>query len=163
MDNLYIAPRTPLEESLVVIWAEVLGLDQIGIHDNFLELGGHSLLAMQIISRVLDTTQVELPLQTLLQASTVAEMAVVITQSQAEKIVPEEMVQMLAELESLSDEEAKRLLGDESRALGKQPLVLLADYYPEVNLPSYAPMRLQFLQWGSRVLLSNGTIYYCPQ
>jgi acyl carrier protein len=59
----YAAPRTPLEETLAQIWMEVLGLQQVGIHDDFFELGGHSLLATQLISRIRDALEVELPLK----------------------------------------------------------------------------------------------------
>ena len=100
-------------ELVAGIWAEVLGLDQVGIHDNFLDLGGHSLLATQVISRVLSTFKVELPQQTLFEAPTVAGMAVVIAQSQAEQVEPDEMAHMLGELKSLSDEEAQQLLAAE--------------------------------------------------
>jgi amino acid adenylation domain-containing protein/non-ribosomal peptide synthase protein (TIGR01720 family) len=50
-NNGYVAPRTPVEKTLAKIWAEVLGLDKVGIHDNFFELGGDSILSIQIISR----------------------------------------------------------------------------------------------------------------
>jgi acyl carrier protein len=114
VETPFMAPRTPVEEALVEIWAEVLGLDEVGIYDNFLELGGHSLLATQVISRVLNTFRVELPLQSLFKAPTVADMAVVITQSQAEKAEPDDIERMLAELEGFSDEQAQRLLADEA-------------------------------------------------
>ena len=48
----YVAPRTPIEETLAGIWAELLKLDKVGIHDNFFELGGHSLLAITLIERM---------------------------------------------------------------------------------------------------------------
>jgi amino acid adenylation domain-containing protein len=70
-----IAPRTPVEEILAGIWTQVLGLKQVGIHDNFFERGGHSLLAIQVISRVRDAFQVELPLRSLFEAPTVAKFA----------------------------------------------------------------------------------------
>ncbi|BAY66478.1 amino acid adenylation domain-containing protein [Calothrix brevissima NIES-22] len=69
------APRNPVEEMLVQIWAEVLGIKQLGIHDNFFELGGHSLIATQLISRVRATLKVELPLRTIFEATTVADFA----------------------------------------------------------------------------------------
>src|SRR4051794_20132033 len=59
--STYPPPPPPAEELLANIWAEVLKLDQVGIHDNFFELGGHSLLATQIISRLRKAFQVELP------------------------------------------------------------------------------------------------------
>jgi len=66
--DTYVAPRTPVEEVLVGIWAEVLGLDGVGVQDNFFELGGHSLLATQVISRVRDAFSVELSLYSLFEA-----------------------------------------------------------------------------------------------
>ena len=62
----YVAPRTPEEEVLASIWAEVLRLDRVGIEDNFFELGGPSLLATRIMARVRDSFSVELPLRLLL-------------------------------------------------------------------------------------------------
>ena len=79
LENPYVAPRTPVEETLVEIWKEVLHLDELGIQDNFLELGGHSLLATQIVSRVIKKFQVEVLLKSLFAAPTVADMALVIT------------------------------------------------------------------------------------
>ena len=57
----YVAPRTPMEETLAEIWRELLQLDRVGIHDNFFELGGHSLLAMQLASRLSSAFGRELP------------------------------------------------------------------------------------------------------
>ena len=71
----YAAPVTPIEEILVNIWSEVLGVVQVGIHDNFFDLGGHSLLATQVISRVRQSFSVDLPLRTLFEATTVALLA----------------------------------------------------------------------------------------
>jgi amino acid adenylation domain-containing protein len=71
----YVAPQTPVEEVVAGIWAEVLGLERVGIRDNFLELGGHSLLVTQIATRMRDTFQMELPLRTLFESATVADLA----------------------------------------------------------------------------------------
>ena len=119
LDTPFVAPRSPTEIHLAEVWAGVLGLEQVGIHDNFLDLGGHSLLATQIISRVIDKFRVELPIKSLLEAPTVAEMAVVIMQNQAKKAGEEDLDRMLAELEALSDDEARRLIAEESGKLSR--------------------------------------------
>ncbi|WP_373690630.1 amino acid adenylation domain-containing protein [Desmonostoc muscorum] len=71
----YVAPRTPIEETLAQIWSQVLKVEQVGIHDNFFELGGHSLLATQIFSRIRDRFKVQLPLHELFNTPTIAELA----------------------------------------------------------------------------------------
>src|SRR5262249_17896000 len=71
----YIAPRTPIEEIVAVVWSDVLRLERIGLRDNFFDLGGHSLLAMLIISRAEEAFQIKLPLRTLFESPTVAAFA----------------------------------------------------------------------------------------
>jgi surfactin family lipopeptide synthetase A len=70
-----VAPRTETEARTAAIWQEVLGVPAVGIHDNFFELGGHSLLATQVLARLNDAFHVELPVTSLFQAGTVAELA----------------------------------------------------------------------------------------
>jgi acyl-coenzyme A synthetase/AMP-(fatty) acid ligase/acyl carrier protein len=74
LEATFVAPRTPLEQELADIWASVLRLERLGIHDNFFEVGGHSLLATQVISRLRQAFGVELPLRTLFEAPTVADL-----------------------------------------------------------------------------------------
>ncbi len=74
-DRPFIAPRTPLEESITEIWSELLGIDQVGVHDDFFDLGGHSLLATQVMSRIRDVFQQNLPLRVLFDAPTISELA----------------------------------------------------------------------------------------
>ncbi|WYM00562.1 MAG: amino acid adenylation domain-containing protein [Gloeotrichia echinulata CP02] len=81
----YVAPRTAIEEVLVEIWQQALGINRIGIQDDFFNLGGHSLLAIQIISNVRESFEVQIPLQKLFQASTVANFASVIAEHQGKQ------------------------------------------------------------------------------
>ncbi|MFS0516454.1 condensation domain-containing protein [Nostoc sp. UIC 10607] len=74
-EKTFVTPRTPIEEVIAGIWTQVLGLEKVGSNDNFFELGGHSLLATQIISRLRDAFQVELPLRYLFESPTIAELA----------------------------------------------------------------------------------------
>ena len=78
LDQDYVAPRNAIEEVLAALWANVLNLDRVGIHDNFFDLGGHSLLATQLISRARNLFQSELPLRWIFDASTVAAFAAIL-------------------------------------------------------------------------------------
>lgn len=109
----FVAPRTQVEKVLAKIWAEVLSLDRVGIHDSFFDLGGHSLAATRVVSQVIKQFQLEIPLQLLFTAPTIAEMAAVIDKHQEKIVSEEELDRMLSELESVSNEEARDLLRKE--------------------------------------------------
>lgn len=106
LEEAFVAPRTPVEEVLAGIWSKVLGLEQVGVYDSFFELGGHSLLATQVISRLYEAFQVKLSLRRFFKTPTVADLAVSVVQSLAEKVKREDIGQLLAELEELSDGKA---------------------------------------------------------
>ncbi|MGD2114754.1 MAG: amino acid adenylation domain-containing protein, partial [Acidobacteriota bacterium] len=71
----YVAPRGPLEELVAGVWAELLGVERVGVRDDFFRLGGHSLLAPRILARLGEATGVELPIMALFEAPTVAGVA----------------------------------------------------------------------------------------
>jgi acyl carrier protein len=97
-EGAVVAPRTPVEQRVAEIVAGLLGLEQIGVDDNFFLLGVHSLLGAQVIARVADTFGVDLQLHAVFDAPTVAGLA-----SEIERL-------MLAKLEAMSEDEAQRLL-----------------------------------------------------
>jgi acyl-coenzyme A synthetase/AMP-(fatty) acid ligase/acyl carrier protein len=111
-DKVFVAPRTVVEEVLEKMWAQVLRLDRVGIHDSFFELGGHSLLAGRLLSRVRERFQVSVSLRAFFAAPTVAGLATAIVERLAEDAESEAVRRALAELHGLSDEEARRQLGE---------------------------------------------------
>jgi acyl carrier protein len=78
MDAPFVPASSPVEVELASIWAATLEVEPVGIHDNFFDLGGQSLSAFRLISRVVQSFGLDLPLKTLFQAPTVAAMAKVI-------------------------------------------------------------------------------------
>ena len=105
----YIAPRTPVETSVAAIWADVLGLERVGVEDDFFALGGHSLLATQIVAQVRSDFSINLPLHALFTSPTVASLAQQIVELLGE--APDaDTEQLISELKGLSDEEVALLL-----------------------------------------------------
>lgn len=100
LSTRFVAPNTPIEAKLAGIWSQTLNVKRVGIQDNFFDLGGASVPAVQVLTRVAQAFGVELPLSSLFEAPTVAELS-----EQVEET-------LLAEIEALSDEEAEQLLID---------------------------------------------------
>jgi amino acid adenylation domain-containing protein len=98
LDTSYVEPATELERRICDMWQELLGIERVGTRDNFIELGGHSLLATRLCSQLRAAFQVEVPLRAVYERATASELA-------------DEIEQLIAaKIESLSDEEARRLL-----------------------------------------------------
>ena len=108
-----VAPRTPIEETLVDMWRRALRVNRLGIHDNFFRLGGHSLLATVLVSRVREAFQIELPVVSLFEAPTIAELAGVIEKCIVSQIDTKQLLNIVAETADLSDDEVQSLLAKE--------------------------------------------------
>ncbi len=108
----YIPPSTEIDRRLADIWEGILDIRPIGMRDNFFQIGGHSLAAARIVSQVIKTFLVEIPLEVLFNAPTVADMAAAIEAHPGKKIGDAELERILAEMESLTDEEAQRLVSE---------------------------------------------------
>jgi acyl carrier protein len=101
-------PRTPVEEKMAAIWAEVLRVDKVGMDDNFFDLGGHSLLATQAVSRMRGVFNCDIPLRTLFEAPTVGGLAKIVSAQQAKQVSEAEIDRLLEDLEAMSNEDAER-------------------------------------------------------
>jgi amino acid adenylation domain-containing protein len=97
----FLAPQTPTEKSLASLWTKLLGINRVGINDNYFELGGDSLLATQLVSQVRRVFEVELPLVELFRHPTLVELAASVEEA------------VIAQMEEISDEEAEQLLRNE--------------------------------------------------
>ena len=116
LETPFVEPRTPLEEQLAELWRQLLGLERIGVDDNFFQLGGDSLMAIQLATRLRDTLGVDLPVNELFDIPTIAGLAARLEKlRREEKAPPPSMDATLAMVENLSDEEVKRLLEEMGR------------------------------------------------
>ncbi len=101
--RIYVAPRTTAEELVAEVWAEVLGVERVGALDDFFDLGGHSLLALRVIGRLAVVAEIDLPIQAFFADTTVAGVA-----AELERL-------LTAEIDELTEDEARRLLDDDGR------------------------------------------------
>lgn len=95
----YVAPETPVEEALASIWREVLGIDRVGIDDDFFDLGGHSLLAVKMLARLQERIGLTVPLGSVFGRSTLRELAEAVTAELLGDASGEEVAQMVADAE----------------------------------------------------------------
>jgi amino acid adenylation domain-containing protein len=118
--GVHVAPRTPLEEVLADLWADVLSVGRVGVEANFfMELGGHSLLATQLMSGIRELLQVEVPLRLLFEAPTVAQLAAALRDDPARGQAVERTAQILLSLREMSEEQVAAMLSGEASAGGQ--------------------------------------------
>jgi acyl transferase domain-containing protein/acyl carrier protein len=104
--SVYLAPETETERIIADVWRSTLGLETVGVNDNFFDLGGHSLLASRVISQLRDAFQMELPISKLFEAPTVGRLAKVVTDLKAQ-CEDQEKMEILNMLVQLSEEEVE--------------------------------------------------------
>jgi amino acid adenylation domain-containing protein len=110
----FVGPRTPTEELVAAAWCQALKLPRVSMNDNFFELGGHSLLAAKVFAELQRSVTVELNFVDIFNAPTVAGLANLIYEREAQCQDGDELTSLLAELDGLSDEEAHQLLATET-------------------------------------------------
>lgn len=103
LDKEFIAPSTPTEKTLAEIWSQVLGIENIGIYDNFFDLGGHSLSAVQVTVKVHQAFNVNLSLQTFFQSATLEKLARAIDEKLLELVENDQLEKLLNEVEQDPD------------------------------------------------------------
>lgn len=129
LQRVFVAPRNETEQALASIMSQVLGVEQLSIHDNFFDLGGHSLLAMQVISRIRETFEIDMLMSRLFETPTVGGLAERIeaerqsgsksAQQPIRRVERDEKEQLLSNIDELSDSEldvllAQMLAGEDS-------------------------------------------------
>jgi len=110
VDVPFVRPATALEQMLAEIFAEALGVSQVGVHDNFFSLGGHSLLATRVVTRIRKLFNATLPLRRFFEGPSVAEVAAQLTAAEPMPGQTEETARVLRTIECLSVDELEELL-----------------------------------------------------
>src|ERR1700723_2742608 len=104
------APKTPLQEVLSKVWAESLGVEKVGIEDDFFELGGASVVATQIVSRLRQMFQMDLPAILLFDTPTIEKLAHYMIEHEAQPGLTEKTAILLKRIEGMNEEEVARSL-----------------------------------------------------
>ena len=116
LEDAYVAPRNETEEQISQLWATLLAVERVGIHDNFLDLGGHSLLAAQLLARLRGKFRVEFALDDVFRRPTVAEQAELIAERSTSKSADDREASLKERLSKMSDAERRALLEEARRS-----------------------------------------------
>jgi acyl carrier protein len=115
VSSAYVPPRTEVEKLLVQIWKDAFRFDEIGVDDNFFELGGHSLMAVQLLKSINQTFSSKTALKDLFENPTIAQLAVKLSGTQVQDEDSNELEALLAEIESMSQDELRAELGGKGK------------------------------------------------
>ena len=163
LDNEFVAPRTPTEKALATIWARVLGVEQVGIHDNFFLLGGNSLSSARLISEIEKAFNFKFSLSLIFQISTVAEIGKLICEQLFESSAVGTFDEINESTCGLSLEEYRALLayrtGMTGLRLGKRGLII--NILPESEVVSFPFVWIGEVKTGKRLNLKQ-PIYVMP-
>ena len=153
----FVAPTNSTEEVLTKIWAEVLGVERVGIHDNFFELGGHSLLSVRLVFEMEKALKYHFPLKSLFQIGTIAEIAKFINEQDSEESSVDDVPAGL----SIDDYRALLSLraGMTGTRMGKRGLIV--NIAPEIELTSQPFVWIGEVKTGKRLNLKQ-PLYVMP-
>jgi len=112
MEVEYVAPRSAAEEVVAEVWKRVLGIERVGVYDNFFVIGGHSLLATQVLAQIRAIFQVDVPVHHLFQTPTVESLVNVISQIWGQREIVEEIAETYQHVGELSQEEVEQALSE---------------------------------------------------
>jgi acyl carrier protein len=118
VSSAYVAPRNEVEKLLVQIWKDAFRFDEIGVDDNFFELGGHSLMAVQLLKSINQTFSAKTALKDLFEEPTIAQLSAKISGAQVQDGDASELEALLAEIESMSEDELRAELGGKAQGQG---------------------------------------------
>ncbi|HVG90817.1 MAG TPA: phosphopantetheine-binding protein, partial [Alphaproteobacteria bacterium] len=116
----FVAPRTALEQVLAGTFSAVLGVDRVGLLDNFFEMGGHSLMATQVASRVRELLGIDLPLRRVFEEPAVGVLAAAILSDAPDRQRIERVAELLLQFSQVSDEQAETLLAHTAGSENKE-------------------------------------------
>src|SRR4029077_10669838 len=118
LSDAFIAPTTAIEKILAKRWAEIIEIDEGGIHDDFSKLGGDSILAAQIVSEVNSIFALKRPLQTLFEAPTVAKLVEFVLMNETQPGHSDKVANLLMKIEGMSSEEIEKTLDEKKGKRG---------------------------------------------